>query len=97
MRRIDWKRVFQSGVMQLFGATYIMWIERLMAGISHQHVLSYNPVFVYTMCKMQIYVCIRICIWKKYITWLLSKMVHKLSRSSLLDYYDTAGVRNSLI
>lgn len=22
-----------------------MWIERLMAGISHQHVLSYNPVF----------------------------------------------------
>ncbi len=20
-----------------------MWIERLMAGISHQHVLSYNP------------------------------------------------------
>ena len=29
--------------MQLFGATYIMWIERLMAGISHQHVLSYNP------------------------------------------------------
>ena len=43
MRRIDWKRVFQSGVMQLFGATYIMWIERLMAGISHQHVLSYNP------------------------------------------------------
>ena len=22
---------------------YIMWIERLMAGISHQHVLSYNP------------------------------------------------------
>lgn len=55
------------------------------------------PVFVYTMCKMQIYVCIRICIWKKYITWLLSKMVHKLSRSSLLDYYDTAGVINSLI
>ena len=44
MRRIDWKRVFQSGVMQLFGATYIMWIERLMAGISHQHVLSYNPI-----------------------------------------------------
>ena len=30
--------------MQLFGATYIMWIERLMAGISHQHVLSYNPI-----------------------------------------------------
>lgn len=29
--------------MQLFGATYTMWIERLMAGISHQHVLSYNP------------------------------------------------------
>ena len=33
-----------------------MWIERLMAGISHQHVLSYNPdvedksvVKVYTM------------------------------------------------
>ena len=23
-----------------------MWIERLMAGISHQHVLSYNPDFV---------------------------------------------------
>lgn len=22
-----------------------MWIERLMAGISHQHVLSYNPYF----------------------------------------------------
>lgn len=22
-----------------------MWIERLMAGISHQHVLSYNPKF----------------------------------------------------
>lgn len=22
-----------------------MWIERLMAGISHQHVLSYNPLF----------------------------------------------------
>lgn len=22
-----------------------MWIERLMAGISHQHVLSYNPIF----------------------------------------------------
>ena len=21
-----------------------MWIERLMAGISHQHVLSYNPI-----------------------------------------------------
>ena len=32
------------------------------------------PVFVYTMCKMQIYVCIRICIWKKHITWLLSKI-----------------------
>ena len=24
-----------------------MWIERLMAGISHQHVLSYNPLFSY--------------------------------------------------
>lgn len=24
-----------------------MWIERLMAGISHQHVLSYNPFLVY--------------------------------------------------
>ena len=47
MRRIDWNRVFQSGVMQLFGATYIMWIERLMAGISHQHVLSYNPKYPY--------------------------------------------------
>ena len=23
-----------------------MWIERLMAGISHQHVLSYNPTFL---------------------------------------------------
>ena len=23
-----------------------MWIERLMAGISHQHVLSYNPLFL---------------------------------------------------
>lgn len=22
-----------------------MWIERLMAGISHQHVLSYNPFY----------------------------------------------------
>ena len=22
-----------------------MWIERLMAGISHQHVLSYNPKY----------------------------------------------------
>lgn len=35
--------------MQLFGATYIMWIERLMAGISHQHVLSYNPYIVMGM------------------------------------------------
>lgn len=25
-----------------------MWIERLMAGISHQHVLSYNP----KICKL---------------------------------------------
>ena len=54
------------------------------------------PVFVYTMCKMQIYVCIRICIWKKYITWLLSGMLDKLSGSRLLDYYDTAGARNFL-
>ena len=23
-----------------------MWIERLMAGISHQHVLSYNPQII---------------------------------------------------
>lgn len=23
-----------------------MWIERLMAGISHQHVLSYNPLML---------------------------------------------------
>lgn len=43
MRRTDWKRVSLSGVMQLFGVICIKWIERLMAGISHQHVLSYNP------------------------------------------------------
>ena len=24
-----------------------MWIERLMAGISHQHVLSYNPILYF--------------------------------------------------
>ena len=24
-----------------------MWIERLMAGISHQHVLSYNPYIIF--------------------------------------------------
>ena len=28
-----------------------MWIERLMAGISHQHVLSYNPNFVSYVIK----------------------------------------------
>ena len=47
MRRTDWKRVSLSGVMQLFGVICIKWIERLMAGINHQHVLSYNPTIFY--------------------------------------------------
>ena len=29
-----------------------MWIERLMAGISHQHVLSYNPVLIQFLRKV---------------------------------------------
>ena len=28
-----------------------MWIERLMAGISHQHVLSYNPKIKRIICR----------------------------------------------
>ena len=62
MRRTDWKRVSLSGVMQLFGVICIKWIERLMAGISHQHVLSYNPkrrslesVFVNTTFRAPLY------------------------------------------
>lgn len=55
-----------------------------------------HPVFVYMMSKVQSCSCTKICIciWQMYITGLLSGMVDKLSRSSLLNYYDIAGVRN---
>ena len=38
-----WKRVFHFGVMPLCGVTSIRRINLLQNGISHQHVLSYNP------------------------------------------------------
>ena len=34
-----------------------MWIERLMAGISHQHVLSYNPQNDYF--KLLVYIALK--------------------------------------
>ena len=42
-----WGDAIQSGVMPLFGVTYIKWTKCLLTGISHQHVLSYNPLFLY--------------------------------------------------
>mgnify|MGYP004642003687 CR=1 FL=1 len=39
-------------------------------------------LFVYTMSQVQICACTRICIWRMYITWLLSEMVYKVYESS---------------
>ena len=40
-----------------------MWIERLMAGISHQHVLSYNPRKKYRCVRMKL---MRRCFFVKF-------------------------------
>ena len=45
------EKISQSGLMQSFGVTCIMQTERLMAGISYQHVLSYNLSFVCFKCS----------------------------------------------
>ena len=56
--------------------------------------------FVYTMSQVQICACTRICIWRMYITWLLSEMVYevyKLSRSHPTRLYDEKGAGKPMI
>ena len=43
--RINLKKVYQHGVMLLFGVSFIEVISFLLIGISHQHFLSYKPDF----------------------------------------------------
>ena len=39
------EKIFRYGEMLLFGVTFIRWTDSMINGISHQHVLSYNPEF----------------------------------------------------
>ena len=39
--------------------------------------------FVYTMSQVQICACTRICIWRMYITWLLSERVYDESSAAI--------------
>jgi len=46
-------------------------------------------LFVYTMSQVQICTCTRICVWRMYITWLLSELVYEVlwQRGSRLKKY----------
>ena len=69
------------GMQQPAGYDWKIIISKIVNIFARNHENG-SGCFAYTMSKVQICACTRICTWRMYITWLLSEIVYKVYESS---------------